>query len=327
MPLSSPAVETLDDEGSLDELEYQGIAALVYPAVKDEPSLSTLALARLRRAYENALICRDLALQILFDLREALTRTGRIALIQGLALYEHVYHEPYARSMSDIDILLPDDNLAEVQTILRENGFIPYRSYQGVWIRRGVMIDLHRDIWGADRIPGRRVITRTFDVTLEKSRLVPGYLVPSSQSTAMHAAFHGLKHGFARMVWLADILLLLRAGHFDEVIGRSDTYIVSIAIRRLLSLGYISKGDLAHQATVIPFIRRMLIDRMTSKADRERYGECALGLSCTSWRDTACYIAGSLLPPRQTLEAMYGEHTYLGLLARRFCSLVRKTVA
>ncbi|MBN2038040.1 MAG: nucleotidyltransferase family protein [Chitinispirillaceae bacterium] len=326
-PLSPPALAALDDERLLDELEYQGIAALMYPAVSEEPSLSRRGMDRFRRAYENALIYKDLALQVLRDLREALTRTGRIALMQGIALYEHVYHEPLARCMSDIDLFLPDNNLAEVQAVLRKNGFLPYRSYKGVWTRKGVMIDLHCDLWGADRIPGRRLITKPFDLALEQSRLLPGYLVPSASCAALHAAFHGLKHGFARMVWLADVLMLLRAGHYNTMLERNDTFIVSIALRRLQSLGCIRRDDLAHQPVTLPFIRRILIDTLVRNGEREGYGECALALSCTSWHDTAGYFAGSLLPPRQTLEAMYGERSYLGLCARRFFSLVRKTVA
>ena len=85
----------------------EGIASLYYPKLDSiKGDLPEHATQFFRKHYENALVFKDMSVQILKELQPELSKTGRIVLTQGLALSETVYHEPQCRSMGDIDLFL-----------------------------------------------------------------------------------------------------------------------------------------------------------------------------------------------------------------------------
>ena len=143
-----------------------------------------------RKQYENALIYKDIALQILNELQPALSNTGRIVITQGLALTETVYHEPLSRSMGDIDFFLPDGNIDPVRKIFVEYGFTQYRDYENVLEYKQIMVDLHSGLWGTDRFRQREYIIPEKNVTSIPSKLIPGFFVLSPEHLALHCAFH-----------------------------------------------------------------------------------------------------------------------------------------
>jgi hypothetical protein len=310
-------------EGSfIDEIDRDETASLVYPALKNHPAVPAEVLSRLRRAYEHALMHREIAVQTLEELRHDLCVGGRIAIMQGLAALEHLYPEPWARTMGDIDLYLPDGNEEVACRALEKNGFAACGSYDRVWSRNGIVIDLHVDFWGADRVACRTLVTRGVTVDLIPSRTFPGYLAPTARCAAFHTAFHALKHGFARKRWLFDLLMYFRAGHCNDIMHRSSSLIVPIALDRLVRLGLLSPDESA--GVSLPAARRRLLAWALRDGDRVGRGELALALACPTWKATARYLAGSLCPSRRTLREMYGTHAGPVLYAHRFISLFRK---
>jgi hypothetical protein len=312
------------DARLLDELDHHGLSALVYPFVKDAGTIPELPRARLRHAYESALVYRDLALQLLRELANDLTGSGRVVLMQGLALIERCYPEPWARPMSDIDLYLPDGNLGVVQSVLRKNGFNPFGSYERVWLRKGLTIDLHLDFWGADRIPGRKGLFRNATVECTPSMLVPGYHVPDVTNAALQSAFHGIKHAFAKKKWLFDLLMLKQAGCDIALLGKKDSRIGQAACWALYEAELIDKSDLPEKRAALPPLRRALMTFCVTRGSTPGCGELAVALLFRRWWSGVRYLLGSMFPPTRVLREMYGSHPLPNLIARRLFSLLGK---
>jgi hypothetical protein len=322
--VSRSGMERLFEERLLNELDYEGISALLYPHFGKNKTVPEQARDRLRYAYENALVYKDLALQTLRELRNVVPDSVRLVLMQGMALVEHLYPEPWARPMDDIDLFLPDLNSGAVHEALRKNGFTPYRSYDQVWRRKGLVIDLHLDFWGADRVPERGLLFGGTPIDLKPSALLPGFLVPVAPIVALHAAFHALKHGFARKRWLFDLLMLFRAGHCNALLKRTDTFIGAIALDRLVAAGLITREAIAGVPVAMPKTRRFLLRRLLENGARPGYGEMALALSRPGFWAPARYLLGSMFPPKRALVQMYGHRSRTSLLMRRIISLSGK---
>jgi hypothetical protein len=309
------------DARLLEELDHHGLSALLYPFVKDAGTVPELPLLRLRHAYESALVYRDLAIQVLRELGPDLTATGRVVLMQGVALIERCYREPWARPMSDIDLYLPDGSISAVQSVLKKNGFNPFGSYERVWQRQGLTVDLHLDFWGADRIPGRRSLFRNATVVFEPSKLLPGYHVPDLAAMALQAAFHGIKHGFSKKKWLIDLLMLKQAGCDIASLGKKDSRIGQAACWALFDAGFIDKKELPKGNAAFPFPRRAVMSRLLKRGDLPGCGECAVALAFRTWWSGIGYLLGSLFPPRAILRDMYGNRPVPVLMTRRFLTL------
>ena len=312
------------DARLLEELDWHGLSALVYPFVKNAGTIPELPRARLRHAYESALVYRDLALQVLLQLGNDLTGSGRIVLMQGLALIERCYPEPWARPMSDIDLYLPDGNLNAVQSVLRKSGFDPFGSYERVWQRKGLTIDLHLDFWGEDRIPGRKALFRNAAIECTPSALLPGYHVPDAATAALQSAFHGIKHAFAKKKWLFDLLMLKRTGCDIASLGKKDSRIGQAACWALYEAELIDKSDLPKKRAALPPLRRALINYCITRGSAPGYGELAVALLFRRWWGGIGYLIGSAFPPSRILREMYGSRPLPDLLARRLLSLLGK---
>jgi hypothetical protein len=312
------------DDRLLEDLDQHGLSALIYPFVKDAGTIPELPRTRLRRAYESALVYKDLALQVLRELGPHLTGSGRVVLMQGVALIEHFYPEPWARPMSDIDLFLPDGNLCAVQSVLRKDGFNPFGSYERVWQRKGLTIDLHLDFWGADRIPGRKALFRNAPVIYTPSELLPGYQVPDVASVALQAAFHGIKHAFAKKKWLFDLLMLKQRGCDIASIGKNHSRIGQAACRALYDADLIDKSDIPKKRAALTPLRRVLLNHCITRGSAPGYGEIAVALLFRRWWSGIGYLFGSAFPPSPVLREMYGSHPLPDLLARRLLSLFGK---
>jgi hypothetical protein len=325
-PLSHKSIRELDDLRIRQILENNGLAPSVYPLLTRQPAGGDGDAARFFKSqYENALIHKDLCVNMLCELKSRLCAGGRVVIMQGLALAENIYHEPMSRQMSDIDLYLPDNNGLQVRRVLAENGFSSYGSYTNLWYRQGLCIDLHESLWGEDRLPYRRYIAPSMASGVKPSGLVDGYYIPDNTLAALHAAFHGLKHGFARAVWMLDVLMLWNKGYFkgiekDGAGGRLQA----------CALGYLCDKGLLNSDAYPPsqsnkrYGKRITAARYLLRyGERDGVGELVLAMLCSTCIRTVVYFLHSVFPAKDVLMQMYGKHSGPGLYFLRIRALCR----
>lgn len=260
------------------------------------------------------MIFRELAHARLSELFLAWNNAWPIVFIQGLALAEW-YGDPLMRPMTDVDLLLPYGGTEEFRRLLESRGAVPFGDYRNTWDLGGLQIDLHEDLWAADRLPGRAWCAPRVPAEFLPSRRILQALVPAPRLLFLHAVFHGVKHGFSRLVWDADLLLLHARGFSAVPPGDMPTVYDAIARARLRRLWGIDMGDSGIPRDAAR--RGRFIESLISRYAVEGTGEVALALCCPRLHQQCAYLWFSMLPPHRILAQMYGDAPYAMLLLKR----------
>jgi hypothetical protein len=247
-PLAEPRVDHASWAGDrwgqvLNIADWHRLSPALYAHLEATSGAPAAVLSALKRAYL-ANSARSLFLRsATATVSSALDRAEIPAmLLKGAALVETVYADPGRREMLDIDLLVPDDRLAEASTVLREIGYAPGPSTSGAGgaVSNGhVAVETHHDeaLVGPDHLTAielhRRITVSgegsSFDVDgmWARARTVPatGHLVPSPEDLLIHVCFHFTRNrlgGRARrrhtggaLAQLMDINLLVRGEALD----------------------------------------------------------------------------------------------------------------
>ena len=301
-----------------------GIASLYYPKLESiKDGLPEHVTQFFRKHYENALIFKDVSVQILRELQPELSRTGRIVLTQGLALSETVYHEPSCRSMGDIDLFLPDGNIDAARGIFLDYGFQQFRDYKNVLEYKQIMIDLHEGLWGTDRFSQREYIIPEENVSILPGHLITGFSVLSPEDLALHCAFHGVKHAFYKKIWLLDILILYNAGSFTQKAhNRQECFLKYIVFGYLNKEGILSSAALDNKNFPLSPLRKKIFNILL-KTDSPGIGQVELAFLCPTLGKSINYLTAVLIPPGRILRQMYGRRSYFELVVMRIWDLVK----
>ena len=163
-------------------------------------------------------------------IREALVKTGPVILLKGAAYVMAELPPAQGRLFSDIDIMVPKDNIPEVEAALMLHGWATThhdaydQRYYRRWmhelppmrhIKRSSVIDVHHAI-----LPETAAVHPSPDKLRTSSRLIDGYdnlKIFSPADMVLHSATHlfnesELNNGLRDLV---DIDSLLR--HFDKL--------------------------------------------------------------------------------------------------------------
>ncbi|MDX8391915.1 MAG: nucleotidyltransferase family protein [Mariprofundaceae bacterium] len=138
-----------------------------------------------------------------------------VLILRGQAVAESLYTSPNLRPQTDIDLLIHESDADRVAAMLITAGFkqIPHQAL--LFVRGAVMLDVHIEPLGIERIASWAMLTplraKDFfaastdgEIAGQAARLVkPEIHLP-------YLCFHAMKHSFERLIWLWDIALLAR---------------------------------------------------------------------------------------------------------------------
>lgn len=296
----------------------------IFAYTRKYPQLPSNVAVEAKKFYEDTLIINDYTIALLKEIQGDLSTFGRIVMIKGCALLECAYPEPAMRPMGDIDIYLPDGAINEVASIFIKAGFQQYDHYQNVLSNGKMHIDLHEDLWNAQRIAARKDIVAGISETFIPSTLIPGFFIPSRKLLAIHTAYHCIKHNFSRLIWVLDLLMLYKAGYFHDVIknGRPSFALYALewlADRKLIDLPPIETAGLSG-------VRKSLLKKITGIQSDAGLGEFALALLCPSSGMTIRYLSSTIFPPKHILKEMYGNLPFHLLLVKRIHELCKHLI-
>lgn len=147
-------------------------------------------------------------------------------LLKGAALAHTVYPRPALRTYHDIDAMIHPRDLARAHDLLVAMGYDPYEEFRADAIdknRTGYHYILRRsDTWLEVLIelhtaPHAGEIATAFDVNSMWTRAQPITVLGEPTLTLhpvdhlLYLCWHYRFHGFARLLWLYDIVVMLRA--------------------------------------------------------------------------------------------------------------------
>lgn len=131
--------------------------------------------------------------------------------LKGPALAARLYGDVTMRSSVDLDLLVRRKDFPRAERLLSDLGFAAPAmadEYHRSFHRGGMHVELHFGIASPFTFP---LDSFPFDLDEVWSRTQPGHFqgkpmrILSDDDLVLYLCLHGLKHGFARMIWIADI--------------------------------------------------------------------------------------------------------------------------
>jgi len=298
--------------------DHHSISGSIYPFVRDHPHAPLEVIGKFRERSIQAIAQAELAWEVLSDLKDLLTTDGPCVILQGLSLLETVYPAHTARFLGDVDLYLPRANWQTVRSGLYERGFRPWLHYANVWKRDGLTLDLHAGLWGEERIPQRMLIAPGSPVDFCPSARCPGFSLLPAEWMLVHSIYHTAKHGFAKLLWDLDLLLLRSALDLVLMLPASASRLIKLARGRIEMLC----APESSQRLGFGAIRNRALLQVMKGNGHPALGEIALSMLAPTWPQTFRYLAGAAVPGKQTLAEMYGTRSVPALLARRIGSFL-----
>lgn len=206
----------IHSQAFFDHCDVHGIAPLVYYNLKTlglDHTLSPQILQAFKRAYYRTLSHNLLLNQAILTIGTQLTTHFPVILLKGPVLIHHIYKNPAFRPMTDLDLLVHPDDFNRVKHTLQSIGYSPSQKYADIFFSKNIVLDLHEDPLNAHRIAQRKKAVLLDPLDLWQNATPIPDLPPYHQLSLNHQIItlsnHALKHGFARKIWLIDILLCL----------------------------------------------------------------------------------------------------------------------
>ncbi|MDQ6972255.1 MAG: nucleotidyltransferase family protein [Mariprofundaceae bacterium] len=196
----------------------EGVGAFIWHIAQyhgqdiEEGLRSELIERPLREQTAHSLMLRSVAVELL----GAFDAAGLpVLMLRGQALADVFYNPPGLRPQTDIDLLVEGVNADRLAELLGGAGFSPLPGYPLLFTRDGVMLDVHTEPLGIERIGAWALLTplRAPDFfAAAHSGMLAGQasLLVGAQVQLPYLCFHAMKHSFERLIWLLDIACMAR---------------------------------------------------------------------------------------------------------------------
>jgi putative nucleotidyltransferase-like protein len=126
--------------------------------------------------------------------------------LKGPLLAEALYGDITMRPSADLDLLVRADEFSRAELLLMDDGWVARSAaddYHRGFLRNDMLVELHFGVASPPSFP--------FDLRGAWDRSSAGTFraqpirVMSESDRALHLCLHGLKHGFGKLLWVADL--------------------------------------------------------------------------------------------------------------------------
>lgn len=299
----------------------EGMAGVVLrelDALEREHALG-LPLTPLIKGLRGVFVVNGRLLSALEALREALLQQKlQTVVLKGAALLRTEYEGQLGlRPLSDVDLLVREDELRRFEALLREQGFRRSGESAGFFSSGEARIDLHTDLVGARRIP-RRARAARFDLPGLWERSTPlGQLAGPFRALApedqfLHLAVHGQKHSFVRLIWLMDLALVSRRVSWPTLWSRAQetgtTRSLGYALRALAAvLGPVAPAAVHESLPPLNRLEKTFVHAVVARQPLEALGELVVIFSLDRPVDRLGYLFEYAFPGDARARSSFGE--------------------
>ena len=213
-------LEQCADVGRLIDIAFrEGLAGFLYKSLKDSGLLNSLEEEqrdRLQSLYYNTIVFN---MKLIHDLRELLGLLNQeniqVVLLQGIALFSKIYEDIGLRPTTDVDLWVQERDFPTLAGILLSQGYERDKLYPTTFRKGSTILDLRTHILWAGRIKARELLlAKDQEFILNDTQIIDfeGHrvLCLNEYDQVLYLMLHGIKHNVERLIWLADIKLLVK---------------------------------------------------------------------------------------------------------------------
>jgi hypothetical protein len=193
----------------------EGVAGLLYHQLKNK-DIPESFLNSLKGYYQRIAALNLIYIKALEQVEDALKNEGiKVLVLKGASLLDIFYPGIGMRPMDDIDLLVRPQNLERFSHTLSLLGYQRDSIIHHVFNKQGITMDIHVHALNVDRITSRAALfPRGMEPVWRES--LPwrnGYYWlrrPNDIDNVFLLFQHLLKHSFSKLIWLVDILQILK---------------------------------------------------------------------------------------------------------------------
>jgi len=339
----------MDWDSFMSVAACNGLEGLIYRRFKAASLLDTLpqdASKRLELCYYQNLARNMCLLQAVEELVDEFKKKGiSLLLMQGMALLEDIYPALGARPMNDIDVMVREEESAEVLKTLQDMGYRPIEHYPWLHVKGGLALDVHHDPANTSRIGARRhaVAIPVQELWRDSAPLPKGkdWRIFCWEDLLLTLCAHLQKHSYSRLIWFMDIGLIVK-GHrgsidWERLLDKAGRYKLEkplfMVFSRLKYLFHLElPADVQRKLSTVKLnpLEKEILRRLKDGREVGRVGELLFAFSLESPRLTVAYLLETAFPRREILAQVYGISSPKLLWSAyplRFCHLLKMGVS
>lgn len=126
--------------------------------------------------------------------------------LKGPLLAEALYGDITMRPFADLDLLVRTDDFSRAELLLLDNGWVARSAaddYHRGFLRDRMLVELHFGVASPQSFPF--YVQGAWDRSTASTFRSQPIRVMSESDRALHLCLHGLKHGFGKLLWVADL--------------------------------------------------------------------------------------------------------------------------
>ncbi len=126
--------------------------------------------------------------------------------LKGPLLAEALYGDITMRPFADLDLLVRPDDFSRAELLLMDNDWVARSAvddYHRGFLRDGMLVELHFGVASPQSFPFD--LQGTWDRSTASTFRTQPIRVMTESDRALHLCLHGLKHGFGKLLWVADL--------------------------------------------------------------------------------------------------------------------------
>jgi hypothetical protein len=319
--------QDVDMDRVIDTAFKEGLAGFLYRSLMSSGVFDALTedqKERLQSLYYNTVVFN---LKRIHELGTVLTvliqENIQVVLLQGVALLPQIYDDIGLRPITDIDLWVLEKDFSSLVRILFGHGYERDKLYPTTFRKGSTILDLRTHILWADRLRARKFLlsknqecihndTQIIDFEGQKVRCLNEY------DQVLYLMLHALKHNVERLIWLADIKLLVdgwKRSDWEALIYRArelgqekPVYYMLSLLFHLFAFQPPTEARQILQGEHLNLLEKKVLRQRISGSSLPVWAPLLLLTSGKSWSTRFAFMFETLFPKAEIMRQIFPAH-------------------
>jgi hypothetical protein len=319
--------QDVDMDRVIDTAFKEGLAGFLYRGLMSSGVFDTLTedqKERLQSLYYNTVVFNLKRIHELGTVLEVLDQENiQVVLLQGIALLPQIYDDIGLRPTTDIDLWVPEKDFSSLVRILLGHGYERDKLYPTTFRKGSTILDLRTHILWADRLRARKFLlsksqecihndTQIIDFEGQKVRSLNEY------DQVLYLMLHALKHNVERLIWLADIKLLVdgwKRSDWEALVYRArelgqekPVYYMLFLLFHLFAFQPPTEARHILQGEHLNLLEKKVLRRRIAGSSLPVWAVLLLLTSGKSWSTRLAFMYETFFPKPEVMRQIFPAH-------------------